>query len=121
MHNCIDRVWGDHGSAVIGVSDSRAGVAPWPKLTGGMSGSWRLDGHRVFQKATLRGSISGLDTETGRGNLARKERESKGSYSFHSCWSIAGASRWPNIAVDHICQCHKFKVYTIMISYMYTL
>lgn len=76
---------------VIGVSDGRAGTAPRPKLIGRASGGyWKLEGHRLLQKATLRALSSELDT--ARGTLARKECENKGSYSFHSCWSVAGTS-----------------------------
>lgn len=45
---------GNHGNAVTG--ESGAGTTPTPTLTGG-SGYWRLEGHGVFQRDTLRGGF----------------------------------------------------------------
>lgn len=45
----MDRVWGNHESIGIGVSDSRADFAPTTKLTWGVSGFGNWKGMESFK------------------------------------------------------------------------
>ena len=102
----MDRMWGNHESTGTGVSDSRAGTTPTTKLTGGVSGFWKLEEHRVLQRALSSCGFRTRHRDSPR-QPAGKEHENKGPYPPHPCCCIAGASHWPNTAVDHIGQSPK--------------
>lgn len=96
----MDRMWGNHESTGIGVSDSRAGTTPTTKLTGGVSGFWKLKGHRVLQRALSSCGFRTRHRDSPR-QPAGKEHENKGSYPPNPCCCIAGASHWPNSCRPH--------------------
>lgn len=85
-------------------------MTPPPKLTGGVSGFWKLEGRRSLSESYLeRPVILGRETQTVQGDPAGKEHENEGPSSPHPCWSVAGASHWPSTAVDHMCQSPRAK------------